>query len=268
VREENDMGRPSTFTDDLFDKICTRLENGEVLKAICRDEQMPDRSTVLRWIADDSKRKKYDAARRACVEFWSDQIIEIATDGSKDTVVDRKGRRRCDHEWVHRSRLRIETIWKLMGKIAPDRYGDKLPEAIHARQIEAAEQRALARAFTKIERVIVAAPGPLVQDADGNWVSDPDGRDKLQRRIAELEAELAGKGAAPPKPPALLEYDPGLPKRLDQQIARDMVTLIRDHVPVDGSRDPASVLDECHSVIRDALRQHFGPTDEIILAAE
>lgn len=45
------MGRPSTFTDEIFDTICERLENGEVLKAICKDDEMPDRSTVLRWIA-------------------------------------------------------------------------------------------------------------------------------------------------------------------------------------------------------------------------
>ena len=100
------MGRPSTFTDEIFDQICTRLANGEVLKAICRDDAMPDRATVLRWIAaDDGKRKKYDAARRACVEFWSDEIIEIATDGRNDTIVDRKGRRGCNHEWIARSRV-------------------------------------------------------------------------------------------------------------------------------------------------------------------
>jgi hypothetical protein len=92
---------PSTITDEIFETICARLENGEVLKAICKDTEMPDRSTVLRWIAaDDGKRRRYDLARQACVEFWSDEIIQIATDGSKDTITDEKGRARCDHEWV------------------------------------------------------------------------------------------------------------------------------------------------------------------------
>jgi hypothetical protein len=256
------MGRPSTYSDELFDQICTRLENGEVLKAICRDEQMPDRSTVLRWIAnDDGKRRKYEAARRACVEFWSDEIIEIATDGSKDTIVDRKGRRGCNHEWVSRSRLRIDTIWRLMRSISPDRYGEKLPEAIHARQIEAQEQKALAQAtgVRRIERIILEAPS-----LDANGKPLPNGTEALQKRIAELEMALAGKSPAAPKPPELLEYDPGLPRRMDQDIARRMVALIRDCVPVDGRRDPASVLDECLSVIRNALQAHFGPTGEII----
>ncbi|SDK28403.1 hypothetical protein [Bradyrhizobium lablabi] len=37
------MGRPSTFTDEIFETICERLENGEVLRATCANEEMPDR---------------------------------------------------------------------------------------------------------------------------------------------------------------------------------------------------------------------------------
>jgi hypothetical protein len=241
------MGRPSTYSDEIFDQICTRLENGEVLKAICRDEQMPDRSTVLRWIAaDDGKRRKYEAARRACVEFWSDEIIEIATDSSKDTIVDRKGRRGCNHEWVSRSRLRIDTMWKLMRSIAPERYGEKLPEAIVARQIEADEQKQIAAntAVRRIERVIVEPGG---------------GDDRLQRRIAELEAELAGKGPAAPKPPALIEYDPGpLPKRMDKDIAQRLIRLVKSYVHRDDQRAPETVLDEVMTVCGEALVAFYG----------
>lgn len=266
LHEDNvTMGRPSTYTDEIFETICERLENGEVLKQICSDPEMPDRSTVLRWIAtDDSRRRKYDQARYACVEYWADEIIQIATDGSKDTVIDEKGRARCDHEWVSRSRLRIETIRHLMAKINPSRYGDKLPEAIQARQMEIEQQQQIAAAPRRIERIILTgvSPGDLMQGPDGEWV--PSGADALRERIAELEAALAAHHKGPQtKPPALLEYDPGLPKRMDQEIASQMVRLIRDCVPVDGRREPAAVLDECLSVIRTALRTHFGPTGEV-----
>lgn len=43
------MGRPSTYTDDLFNEICERMANGETLMQICRDDQMPDHETVKRW---------------------------------------------------------------------------------------------------------------------------------------------------------------------------------------------------------------------------
>jgi len=258
------MGRPSTFTDEIFETICERLENGEVLRQICASDEMPDRSTVLRWIAnDDAKRRRYDAARQACVEFWSDEIIQIATDGSKDTVIDEKGRARCDHEWVARSRLRIDTIKFLMTKINPLKWGEKLPEAAAARQMEIDAEKLLAEQnkITRIERTIVE-PGDLTQDANGNWVRTEAA--DLRKRIAELEAQLAGKNDPPPKPPALLEYDPGLPRRMDQEIARRMVAMIRDHVPVDGTLDPAAVLDEILTVCRNALRAHFGPTGELV----
>jgi hypothetical protein len=251
------MGRPSTFGDEIFDQICELMGNGQTLVQICRDEAMPDRSTVLRWIAnDDGKRRKYDAARRACVEYWSDQIIEIATDGSKDTKIDRRGRRSCDWEWLGRSKLRVETMFKLMGKINPERYGDKLPEAIHARQIEAAEQQSLARPITKIEHVIV----------------EPGGRDDdLRQRIAELEAALANKtpGIGHNNPPSLIEHDPGpLPRRMDATIAQRIVRLVKAYVRLDDQRPPEAVLDEVLTVCRNALRIHFHTTGELGAAAE
>lgn len=258
------MGRPSTFTDEIFETICTRLENGEVLRAICSNDEMPDRSTVLRWIAaDDGKRRRYDAARQACVEFWSDEIIQIATDGSRDTVTDEKGRAKCDHEWVARSRLRIDTIKFLMTKINPLKWGDKLPEAAAARQMEIDAQMLIAAAPPQkigIELIGVAA-GSAEVDERGNPL--PNSATALRARIADLEAELAGRNPAS-KPPALLEYDPGLPKRMDAEIASRLVRLIRDYVPVDGRRDPAAVLDEIMTVCRNALQIHFGPSGELM----
>jgi hypothetical protein len=31
-----------TYSDELFEKICDRMGNGETLVQICRDEQVPD----------------------------------------------------------------------------------------------------------------------------------------------------------------------------------------------------------------------------------
>lgn len=257
------MSHPSTYTDEIFDAICEQLENGKVLKDICKDPEMPDRSTVQRWIAaDDGRRRKYEAARKACVEFWADEIIEIATDGSKDTVTDEKGRVRCDHEWVSRSRLRIDTIKFLMMKIAPRVYGDRLPETIEARAMDLEEQQQAQRrtSVTKLEFVIVE-PGSVVQDANGNWV--PSGNDPRDARIAELEAQLAGRTDAP-APPALLEYDPGpLPARMDKDIASSMVQLIKAYVRRDDQRPPETVLDEVLSVCRQALALHYRADVEI-----
>jgi hypothetical protein len=239
------------------------LENGEVLKAICADDEMPDRSTVLRWIAaDDGKRRRYEVARQACVEFWADDIISIATDGSRDTTIDEKGRARCDHEWLGRSRLRIDTIKFLMMKISPRLYGDRLPEAIQARAMEAetlAQIAATAPQPVRIELMGVTA-GDVDRDAAGNPL--PHGAAALRARIAELEAELAGRQPRH-EAPKLLEHDPGLPRRLDSVIAKRLVQLVRDYTMRD-QRAPETVLDEVLSVCRNALSQAYGPAGELV----
>ncbi|WP_431196787.1 hypothetical protein [Pseudomonas aeruginosa] len=43
-------GRPSDYTPEIAQAICMRIAEGESLRMICRDDSMPDKSTVLRWI--------------------------------------------------------------------------------------------------------------------------------------------------------------------------------------------------------------------------
>ena len=35
-------GRPSTYGQEIADEVCRRLAGGESLRAICRDEGIPD----------------------------------------------------------------------------------------------------------------------------------------------------------------------------------------------------------------------------------
>ena len=46
------MGRPSICSEELVDEICNRLSEGESLLRICKDEHMPARRTIERWILD------------------------------------------------------------------------------------------------------------------------------------------------------------------------------------------------------------------------
>lgn len=46
------MPRPTIFSDELADRICTELAGGRSLRSICEDESMPDKSQVFRWLAD------------------------------------------------------------------------------------------------------------------------------------------------------------------------------------------------------------------------
>ncbi len=66
------MGRPSTYSPDLAESICARLEVGESLADICRDEGMPGVRTVLRW-ADEREdfQAMYTIALAARAEWFA-----------------------------------------------------------------------------------------------------------------------------------------------------------------------------------------------------
>ncbi len=129
VPKKRKKGRPSLYTEALAAKICQRLAEGETLRSICRDQAMPDKATVLRWLADKTKadfRDQYAHAREMQADALFDEALEIADDASGDWMVDKDGKKTLDHEHVQRSRLRVDTRKWAAGKLAPKRYGDKL----------------------------------------------------------------------------------------------------------------------------------------------
>ncbi len=57
-------GRPSIYSDEIVDKICTGIAAGETLTRICKEKAMPSYRAVLTWRAHIPAFKvKYDAAR-------------------------------------------------------------------------------------------------------------------------------------------------------------------------------------------------------------
>lgn len=121
------MGRPSKYTKELADKICEELSCGRGLRSICRDKDIPVKeSTVRAWYVNDVNEfyAQYTRARKAGVDAWVDDIIEIADDGTNDYYEDSKGNLKFDQENVNRSRLRIESRKWIMAKLNPEKYGD------------------------------------------------------------------------------------------------------------------------------------------------
>lgn len=108
-------GRPSIFTKELGESICARIASGESLRKICRDDDMPDRDTIHRWLLDKNKKEFYDQYEVACntrAENMFDELNEIA-DVSDST------------ESPMRSRLRVDTRKWYLSKVLPKKYGDK-----------------------------------------------------------------------------------------------------------------------------------------------
>lgn len=105
------MGRPSSYSEKIADLICLRLAQGDSLRKICRDADMPGESTVYAWLFNDKVfQEKYARAREAQAEPHLEDMLAIADD--PDLKADDK-------------RVRIDARKWAMSKLAAKKYGDK-----------------------------------------------------------------------------------------------------------------------------------------------
>lgn len=121
------------YTPELAELICERLADGETLKAICRDDGMPDARTVRRWAMDNLEGfgKRYSQARELGYLKMADEIIDLADDASADSYQEGSSRR-PDHAAVQRSRLQVDTRKWLLAKALPKIYGDRQNHEVEA----------------------------------------------------------------------------------------------------------------------------------------
>lgn len=132
MSEEKKRGRPSAYTAAIAAEICARLANGESLNAVCKDESMPPRTTVIEWVLDDREgfSDKYARARRVGYELIADELLDISDDGTND-YAERENKsgetyKVVDQDHISRSRLRVDTRKWLLSKALPKIYGDKV----------------------------------------------------------------------------------------------------------------------------------------------
>lgn len=118
------MGRPSDYSEDLAELICDRLSDGESLRKICGEGDMPDRKTVFRWINNNASfATKYARAREMQGDFMDDKILAEADEATPETAA--------------LARVRIDAYKWRASKLRPKVYGDKLTlDATVARRAE------------------------------------------------------------------------------------------------------------------------------------
>ena len=104
-------GRPSKYNEEIADRICDRISEGEALYKVARDSGMPDQKTMFRWLEQfPSFRHKYARAKEQMLEREADNILAIA-----DSDDDPNSRR-----------VRVDTRKWLLSKLIPKKYGDKI----------------------------------------------------------------------------------------------------------------------------------------------
>ena len=124
----NKRGRPTLYTEALADEILRRHAAGESLTKICDEPGMPDTNTLGAWT---TKYPEFSRARARARLDWADYLfaetLDIADNtGGKDTPA-----------LVQRDKLRVNTRLKMVAKINPDKYGDKLEIATNEAEANA-----------------------------------------------------------------------------------------------------------------------------------
>jgi len=134
TKEVTNLGRPSSYTDRVANLICIRLAEGESLNKICKDEKMPDKATVFRWLAvNEDFCDKYARARELQAETQFDELIDIVDQPPELAhVVGKDGELievKFDSSYVAWMKLRVDTRKWTAARMAPKKYGEhKAPE--------------------------------------------------------------------------------------------------------------------------------------------
>lgn len=126
------MGRQEIYTEELATKICLEIAtSSKSLRTICKELNISV-ATILNWLKDPSKLSflaQYARAKEEQADFMAEEMIEIADDGTNDTMTieGRNGPVEVENkEWTSRSKLRVETRKWIASKLKPKKYGDKM----------------------------------------------------------------------------------------------------------------------------------------------
>lgn len=128
-------GRPSTFTEKVARTICERIADGESLRSICRDDAMPDKSTVFRWLDEKPEfRDQYARAREEQADTLADEIVTIADEectmvrAAKHPTAAKDDEAELevvfDSTAVARNKLRVDARKWVAAKLKPRVYGN------------------------------------------------------------------------------------------------------------------------------------------------
>jgi hypothetical protein len=111
-------GQPTTYTEDLADRICKALAASEkglrgTLKALSEEfDDIPHMDTVYEWARNNAQfSDKFAQAKRQQLEAMAEDIVDISMDDNLDP---------------NDKRIRIDTRKWLLSKLMHRTYGDKL----------------------------------------------------------------------------------------------------------------------------------------------
>jgi hypothetical protein len=127
--EDHKVGRPTLYNSELGKIICDKIANGMSFKQFDADPDMPRGSTIIDWYFDNAGGEFgewYEKAQRTRLFAMAHETLDISDASQGDVTCDEYGNPRCDHEYVARSRLRVDTRKWLAAKLLHNMFGDRV----------------------------------------------------------------------------------------------------------------------------------------------
>jgi hypothetical protein len=120
-------GAPTIKTPAILEAILAGISLGKSARTMCIEVGISQR-VLWNWLANDQElMRNYLRAKELCVDAYAEEIIEISDDGTRDTYLDEKGREVVNRDVIARAQLRIDARKWYAARLAPKKYGDKLP---------------------------------------------------------------------------------------------------------------------------------------------
>lgn len=134
--------------DECFDYIISEIESGKSLRYALNTSGMPSSKTFYEWLEEtdeegqltEEAKEKVKRYARACEDrelLLLDEILEIADKQGED-VIEKDGQVIINHNIINRNKLQIEARQWTLGKLRPEKYGNKIDHTSGGEKIQTA----------------------------------------------------------------------------------------------------------------------------------
>ena len=122
--KEVKRGRPTSYTKELGDIICSQIADGTSLKRICEAENTPDKKTVYMWMrTNEDFRNNYAQATLDRTEAQLEELNELGAESIQTALS--TGDKRAGAV-VQAYKLKADNMKWVMARMKPKKYGDKI----------------------------------------------------------------------------------------------------------------------------------------------
>ena len=128
-------GRPTIYTKEKADEICSFVARGMPMRRICEIEGMPVIASVFSWLREYPEFLEQYALAKEEATFAMhetlDDIGDMAIDAIRNEDVDPKS----SNALVSAYKLKADNLRWTMSKLRPKRYGDKIDHTTNGKDL-------------------------------------------------------------------------------------------------------------------------------------